>query len=188
VSAHSSQDVTQLLRAWNRGEKDALEKPGSLVYDELHRLARRYMAGERPGRTQQTTALLNEAYLRLVDSPDLGFKDRTCFFCACAQVMRRIWVDPARQRRALKCGADVHPFELEEPLLASREFGADLVALDALALVDPLRPKAVELRFFGGMSVQETAEVLKISAETVMHNWNLAKSWFQLRVEGGTCE
>ena len=189
MSTHSSHDVTQLLRAWSRGEADALERLACLVYDELHRLARRYMAGEQPGRTLQATALLNEAYLRLIDSPETNFKDRAYFFGACAQVMRRILVDSARQRQALKRGADVRPLELEDALVASPEGGPDLVALDnalhALAAIDPRRAKVVELRFFGGMSVQETAEVLDVSPETVMRDWKQAKNWLRSELKGG---
>lgn len=189
MSTHSSHDVTQLLRAWSRGEADALERLACLVYDELHRLARRYMAGEQPGRTLQATALLNEAYLRLIDSPETNFKDRAYFFGACAQVMRRILVDSARQRQALKRGADVRPLELEDALVASQESGPDLVALDnalhALAAIDPRRAKVVELRFFGGMSVQETAEALDVSPETVMRDWKQAKSWLRCELKGG---
>jgi len=189
VGTQSSHDVTQLLRAWGRGEADALERLACLLYDELHRLARRYMAGEQPGRTLQATALLNEAYLRLIDSPDNNFKDRAYFFGACAQMMRRILVDSARHRQAVKRGADVRPLELEDASVASQESGPDLVALDdalhALAALDPRRAKVVELRFFGGMSVQETAEALNVSAETVMRDWKLAKSWLRSELTGG---
>ena len=189
MSTYSSHDVTQLLRAWSRGEADALEKLACLVYDELHRLARRYMAGEQPGRTMQATALINEAYLRLVDSAETSFKDRAYFFGACAQVMRRILVDSARQRQALKRGADIRPLELEDALVGSQETGPNLVALDdalrALATVDSRRAKVVELRFFGGMSVQETAEALDVSPETVMRDWKQAKSWLRSELTGG---
>jgi RNA polymerase sigma-70 factor (ECF subfamily) len=166
-----------------------MDRLACLVYDELHRLARKYMAGERPGRTLQATALLNEAYLRLIDSPEANFKDRAYFFGACAQVMRRILVDSARQRQALKRGADVRPLELEDVLAASEESGPDLVALDdalqTLAAIDPRRAKVVELRFFGGMSVQETAEVLDVSPETVMRDWRQATSWLRCELKGG---
>jgi RNA polymerase sigma factor (TIGR02999 family) len=189
VSTHSSHDVTQLLRAWGRGEAGALERLACLLYDDLHRLARRYMAGEQPGRTLQPTALLNEAYLRLIDSPENSFKDRAYFFGACAQMMRRILVDSARHRQAMKRGADVRPLELEDALVSSQESGPDLVALDdalhALAALDPRRAKVVELRFFGGMSVQETAEALDVSSETVMRDWKLAKSWLRSELTGG---
>lgn len=147
------------------------------------------MAGERAGRTLETAALLNEAYLRLLDSPEAGSKDRTYFFGACAQLMGRILVDSARQRHALKRGANVRPLELEEALVASHSLGPDLVALDealdALAAVDPRRAKVVELRFFGGMSVQETAEILEVSVETVMRDWKLAKSSLRCELTRG---
>jgi RNA polymerase sigma-70 factor, ECF subfamily len=147
------------------------------------------MRHERSGHTLETGALLNEAYLRLVESPEAGFKDRAYFFGACAQLMRRILVDSARQRHALKRGADVRPLELEEALVASHQLGPDLVALDealeVLAAVDPRRAKVVELRFFGGMSNQETAEVLDVSTETVMRDWKLAKTWLRRELTRG---
>lgn len=147
------------------------------------------MAGEQPGRTLQPTALLNEAYLRLIDSSGNSFKDRAYFFGACAQMMRRILVDSARHRQAIKRGADVRPIELEDALAAAQQSGPDLVALDdalhALAAIDPRRAKVVELRFFGGLSVQETAEALDVSAETVMRDWKLAKSWLRSELTGG---
>lgn len=183
MSALPPHDVTQLLRAWSNGETDALERLVPLVYDELHRLARRYMGGERPGHTLQTTALLNEAYMRLINSAEAGFRDRAYFFGACAQVMRRILVDSARKRHALKREADVRPLEPEDVLAPASLLTPDLVALDdalkALAVIDPRRAKVVELRFFGGMTVAETAEVLSISDETVMRDWKLAKSWLR---------
>ena len=188
MSMHPSHGVTQILRAWGRGEAGALERLVPLVYEDLHRLARKYMASEQPGHTLQTTALLNEAYLKLADSPDAGFKDRAYFFGACAQVMRRILVDSARQRQSLKRGAGMRPCELEEGCVASPELDPNLVALDhaldALALLDPRRAKVVELRFFGGMSVQETAQALEISAETVMRDWKLPKSWLRCELTG----
>ncbi len=145
VGTHSSHDVTQLLQAWGRGEADALERLSCLLYGELHHLARRYMAGEQPGRTLQATALLNEAYLRLIESPGSNFKDRAYFFGACAQMMRRILVDSARHRQAMKRGADVRPLELDDALVASQESGPDLVAVDdalhALAATTPAARK-----------------------------------------------
>jgi RNA polymerase sigma-70 factor, ECF subfamily len=147
------------------------------------------MRHERSGHTLETGALLNEAYLRLVESPEAGFKDRAYFFGACAQLMRRILVDSARQRHALRRGADVRPLELEEALVASYQLGPDLVALDealeVLAAVDPRRAKVVELRFFGGMSNQETAEVLDVSTEPVMRDWKLAKTWLRRELTRG---
>jgi RNA polymerase sigma factor (TIGR02999 family) len=178
VPAH---EVTQFLQAWSEGDEQALGKLIPLVHKELRRLARRYMAGEAPGHTLQTTALVNEAYLRLVDVKKISWQNRAHFFGVSAQLMRRILVDLARSRRALKRGGNVYTLSLEEALIVSPERGADLVALDdtlkALASIDPRRSRVVELRFFGGLSVEEAAEVLKVSPETVMHDWKLAKAW-----------
>jgi RNA polymerase sigma factor (TIGR02999 family) len=179
----SAHQITRLLQAWSEGEQSALEHLIPLVYEELHRLAHHYMAGEQPGHTLQTTALLNEAYLRLVDSPKLSWQNRAHFFAVSAQVMRRILVDWARSRQALKRGGEARPLELEEALVVADAPGADLVALDdalkALAALDPRKSEVVEFRFFGGLSVEETAEVLKVSPETVMRDWKFAKSWLR---------
>ena len=179
----SAHEITRLLQAWGEGEQSALERLIPLVYQELHRLARHYMAGERSGHTLQTTALLNEAYLRLVDSPKLGWQNRAHFFAVSAQVMRRILVDWARSRQALKRGGEARPLELEEALVVADAPGPDLVALDdalkALAALDARKCEVVELRFFGGLSVEETAEVLKVSSETVLRDWKFAKSWLR---------
>jgi RNA polymerase sigma factor (TIGR02999 family) len=179
----SSQELTQLLQAWSGGEESALEKLVPLVYNELHRLARRYMARERPGQILQVTALVNEAYLRLVDSPQASWQNRAHFFAVCAQMMRRILVDRARSRGARKRGLGTPALELDEALLVAPGRGADLVALDdalnALAALDLRKGQVVELRFFGGLSVEETAEVLKVSKDTVMRDWKLAKSWLR---------
>ena len=179
----SPPEITQLLRAWSGGEPGALEKLMPVVYNELHRLAQRFMAHERPDHTLQTTALVNEAYLRLVDSQQASWQDRAHFFAMCAQLMRRILVDWSRSRRSLKRGGEVRPMALDEALAVSSERSADLVALDhglkALAAFDPRKSQVVELRFFGGLSVEETAEVLKVSAETVMGDWKLAKMWLR---------
>ena len=178
VPAH---EVTQLLRAWSDGDEQALGRLIPMVHKELHRLARRYMAGEAPGHTLQATALVNEAYLRLVDVKKVSWQNRAHFFGVSAQLMRRILVDLARSRRALKRGGNAYTLSLEEALIISPERGADLVALDdtlkALASIDLRRSRVVELRFFGGLSVEEAAEVLKVSPETVMHDWKLAKAW-----------
>jgi RNA polymerase sigma factor (TIGR02999 family) len=185
----SSHDVTQLLQAWSVGEQDALAKLTPLVYQELHRLAQRYMAQERPGQTLQATALVHEAYLRLVDVKKLNWQNRAQFFGVSAQFMRRILVDRARSRRSLKRGGDAQPVSFDEALVLSPEPGQDLVALDdalkTLATMDPRRSRVVELRFFGGLKVEETAEVLHVSPETVMHDWKLAKAWL-LRELGGS--
>jgi RNA polymerase sigma factor (TIGR02999 family) len=178
VPAH---EVTQLLQAWSDGDEQALGRLIPMVHKELHRLARRYMAGEAPGHTLQATALVNEAYLRLVDVKKVSWQNRAHFFGVSAQLMRRILVDLARSRRALKRGGNAYTLSLEEALIISPERGADLVALDdtlkALASIDLRRSRVVELRFFGGLSVEEAAEVLKVSPQTVMHDWKLAKAW-----------
>ncbi len=175
--------VTQLLQAWSEGEPGALDRLVPLVYQELHRLAQTYMAHERPGHILQTTALVNEAYLRLVDTTQSNWRNRAHFFAACSNLMRRILVDWARSRQALKRGGEAQPLHLEEALVVVSEPGADLVALDdavtALAVLDPRKAQVVEMRFFGGLSVEETAEVLKISPETVLRDWKFAKSWLR---------
>ena len=175
-----SQEITQLLLAWNEGDGQALDRLMPLVQDELHRLAHRYMAGERLGHPLQTTALINEAYLRLIDSSRVRWQNRAHFFAVSAQLMRRILVDVARARKKLKRGGDAIQVSLDEAMAISHEPGADLIALDealkTLAAFDERKSKVVELRFFGGLTVEETAEVLKVSAVTVMRDWGLAKS------------
>jgi RNA polymerase sigma-70 factor, ECF subfamily len=178
-----SEQITDLLRLWSDGDRGAIEKIMPLVYDELHRLAQRYMSRERPGHTLQTTALLNEAYLRLMDSALPNWEGRTQFFGVCAQVMRRVLVDWARSRGALKRGGDVRALEFSEALAAADEPDGDLVAVNdaliALEAIDPRKSQVVELRFFGGLSVKDTAEVLKVSPETVHRDWKFAKSWLK---------
>jgi RNA polymerase sigma factor (TIGR02999 family) len=174
-------EITQLLLAWGRGEQAALDRLTPLVYDELRRLAHRYMGRERPGHTLQTSALVNEVYLRLVDSSHVRWQNRVHFFAVSAQLMRRILVDFARGRNNLKRGGNVRQVSLDEALLVSHENSTDLVALDdalkALASLDARQSRVVELRFFGGLSVGETAEVLHISEGTVRRDWSLAKAW-----------
>ena len=176
-----SQEITQLLLAWNQGDEQALNRLMPLVHGELHRLAHRYMAGERPGHPLQTTALVHEAYLRLIDSSRVRWQNRAHFFAVSAQLMRRILVDVARARAQLKRGGDATQVSLDEAMEVPREPGADLIALDdaltTLAAFDERKSKVVELRFFGGMSVEETAEVLGVSPMTVMRDWGLAKVW-----------
>lgn len=189
MTSPSSQEVTQLLRAWSDGDKGALERLAPLVHKELHRLARRYMAGERPGHTLQVTALVNEAYLRLIDASQMRWQNRAHFFGVAAQLMRQILVDFARSRQSQKRGGEVIQVPLDEALVVTKEKEADLVALDdalkALAAIDPRRSRLVELRFFGGLSVEETAEVLKTSPRTVLREWSLAQAWLyrELRKE-----
>jgi RNA polymerase sigma-70 factor (ECF subfamily) len=180
----SRPQLTQLLRAWSEGDQSALEQLVPLVYEELHRLARSYLADERRGHTLQATALVNEAYLRLAGSGRADFQDRVHFFAVCARVMRRILLDWARSRRAQKRGSDVPELELQENLaVASSASGDNLVAIDdalkTLAAFDSRKSQVVELRFFGGLSIKDTAQVLKVSEETVRRDWNLAKSWLR---------
>lgn len=190
MTSPPSQEVTQLLRAWSNGDKGALERLAPLVHKELHRLARRYMAGERPGHTLQVTALVNEAYLRLIDASQMRWQNRAHFFGVAAQLMRQILVDFARSRESQKRGGEVIHIPLDEALVVSKEKEADLVALDdalkALATIDPRRSQLVELRFFGGLSVEETAEVLKTSPRTVLREWSLAQAWLYRELRQGT--
>ncbi|MGA2046157.1 MAG: sigma-70 family RNA polymerase sigma factor [Terracidiphilus sp.] len=179
----SAIQITQLLQSWSHGDEAAIDKLLPLVYDELHSMARRYMFNEKPGHTLQATALVNEAYLRLVNASGADWQNRTHFFAVSAQVMRRILVDWARSRHAAKRGDDVPALELDEALAVPLKTGTDIVAVDdalkALSLLDSRKSQIVELRFFGGLSVKETAEVLKVSEETVHRDWRLAKSWLR---------
>lgn len=177
----STHQVTQLLKAWSLGDQQALEKLTPLVYSQLHQIAQRYMAGERSGHTLQTTALVNEAYLRLVDCGRVKWQDRAHFFAISAQLMRRILVDFARSRGYLKRGGAAPHISLEEAPSVCGEPDVNLVALDdalkALAAVDERKSKVVELKFFGGLNAEETAEVLHVSRDTVIRDWRLAKIW-----------
>ena len=181
MSLPSPHEVTQLLLAWGQGDKSALDRLIPLVQSELRRLARHYMRRETPGHVLQTTALVNEAYLRLVDQRKVKWQNRAHFFGVSAQLMRRILVDFARARNNLKRGGKARQVSLDEALVVSGDRGTDLAALDdaltALAEIDPRQSKVVELRFFGGLSVQETAEVLEVSPDTVMRDWKVAKLW-----------
>lgn len=185
----STNEVSQLLNSWSTGDEQALERLVPLVYRELHRMARRYMASERPGHTLQTTALINEVYLRLVDSPQISWQNRAHFFAICAQLMRRILTDFARSRRYVKRGGAAFHVPFDEALFEGRGPPADIVALDdalkALAVTDERKSRVVELRFFGGLSVPETAEVLKVSSETVMRDWKVAKVWLLRELSEG---
>jgi RNA polymerase sigma-70 factor, ECF subfamily len=177
----STHEVTQLLKAWTSGDEQALEKLTPLVYEQLHRVAQRCMAGERSGHTLQTTALVNEVYLRLVGCGQINWQDRANFFAVSAQFMRRILIDFARSRGFQKrCGGVPH-LSLEEAPSVCCEPDTNLVALDdalrALAAPDERKSKVVELRFFGGLSVEETAEVLKVSRATIVRDWDFAKVW-----------
>jgi RNA polymerase sigma factor (TIGR02999 family) len=183
--------VSGLLRAWGDGDRSALDRLTAIVYDELYRLARRYMRGERPGHSLQTSALVNEAYMRLVDYKGMQWQNRAYFFAVSAQLMRRILVEHAR-RHNLKRGGGVQHVSLEETAVVGGDRPADLVALDdamdALARLDPRKVQVVEMRFFGGLSVEETAEVLKVSPVTVLRDWSTAKAWLYRELTGGTTD
>lgn len=181
-------EVTGLLLSWGQGDEAALERLVPLVQQELHRIARRYMAGERAGHTLQATALVNEAYLRLVDTRDVAWQDRAHFLAVAARVMRRILVDHARARVSQKRGGDVARVTFDEALVVTSEPAQDFLALDealdALAVFAERKSRVIELRFFGGLSVEETAAVLKVSRDTVMRDWRLAKAWLQREMRG----
>ncbi len=182
-----SAEITRLLKAWGRGDADALDRLTALVYQQLHRMARRYMRYERPGHTLQPTALVNEAFVRLVDTQDLDWTGRAHFFAVCARVMRRILVDAARSREAAKRGGRADRAEHTAAIDFDRlpmpvsEMSAQVCALDEalnrLAALDPRRARVIELRFFGGLTVEETGQVLQISPQTVMRDWRLARAW-----------
>ncbi|HET9712952.1 MAG TPA: sigma-70 family RNA polymerase sigma factor [Pyrinomonadaceae bacterium] len=177
----SHKNVTDLLNDWGKGDQEAFKTLMPLVYDELHRLANRYLRHERPGHTLQTTALVHEAYLKLVDETNTSWQSRTQFFAAAAQVMRHILVDYARSRKALKRGGDHYRCSLDESVISTEEKDPDLLtlneALDSLAAIDPQQSRVVELRVFGGLTVEETAEALGISPRTVKREWSMAKAW-----------
>lgn len=181
MRTHSPKDITRLLVAWSEGDESALADLTPLVYEELHRLAHHYMSHEREGHTLQSTALVNEAYIRLIDWKNVRWQNRAHFFAVSAQLMRRILVDFARTRGYQKRGGGLHPVPLDDAAVVATDKGADMVALDealrSLAELDARQSKIVELRFFGGLSIEETAEVLKISAGTVRRDWSMARAW-----------
>lgn len=186
----SDHDVTLLLKAWSDGEQAALDRLAPLVYAELGRLAHKFMAGERDGHTLETAALVNEAFMRLVDWKNVRWQNRAHFFGVSAQMMRRILTDYARSRGSRKRGDGIEPLSLDENLVFSEERSAELVALDEaltqLERVDPRLTRVVELRFFVGLTVEETAEVLKVSPFTVHRDWRFARAWLSshIRTEG----
>jgi RNA polymerase sigma factor (TIGR02999 family) len=185
----SPHEVTQLLQSWSDGDQAALDKLVPLVHQELHRLATHYMSGERPGHTLQTTDLVNEAYIRLVEWKHVRWQNRAHFFGVAAQIMRRILVDFARSRNYAKRGGEGRRVSLAEAAVVPADRGADFIALDdaleSLATIDARKSRIIELRFFGGLSVEETAEVLKISPRTVMRDWSLAQAWLFRELSGG---
>ncbi len=177
----SQHEVTELLRRWRSGDEEALDMLTPLVYDELHRLAHRHLNRERPDHTLQTTALVNEAYLRLVEQSDVDWESRAHFFAVSAQVMRHILVDYARRHAAAKRGGEFQKVTLDGEAIVSRERAAELVALDeamqALHEIHPRRSKVVELRYFGGLNNKDASEVLKVSETTIERDWRFAKAW-----------
>jgi RNA polymerase sigma-70 factor, ECF subfamily len=187
-----SSEITQLLHDWRGGDHLALERLTPAVYEELHRMAKHYMARERDGHTLQTTALINEVYLRLVKVKEVQWQDRAHFFAVSAQMMRRILTDFARSHGYQKRGAGAQHVPLEEAFTITSEPAVDLVALEdaltQLGATDARKSKVVELRFFGGMTVDETAQVLQISPETVMRDWSLARAWLQRELDGGASD
>ncbi len=189
VNPPPSGNITELLRAWGDGDQAALKHLTPMVYDELHRIAHGYMSRENEGHTLQTTALINEAYLRLVDFRGVRWQDRAHFFAISAQLMRRILIDFARSRGSQKRGGGAFQMSLDEAPSVCNQPVTDVMALDdalkALACVDERKSKVVELRFFGGLSTEETAEVLRISVETVMRDWKFAKVWLLREMNEG---
>lgn len=188
LQAQSSKQITQLLIAWSEGDDSALGRLAPLIESELHRLAHHYMRRERPGHLLQTSALVNEAYLRLIDWKKVRWQNRAHFFGVAAQMMRRILVDFARDRQSLKYGGGKLQVSLSEAASFVVQRDTDLVALDealtALTKIDPRKVRVVEMRFFAGLSVEEVADVLKVSKETVMRDWRLAKVWLLRELEG----
>jgi RNA polymerase sigma factor (TIGR02999 family) len=189
----SSHEITQLLRAWSEGDDQALAKLTPLVYTELHRMAHRYMRQEKSNHTLQTTALINEAYVRLIDWKNVRWQNRAHFFGIAARLMRRILVDFARSRNYAKRGGGARvTVSLDEAAAVSRDRAREILALDealqSLAVIDPRKSQIVELRFFGGLSLEETAEVLRVSSRTVLREWDLAKAWLnrELNAEKAT--
>lgn len=174
-------DVTKLLDAWSDGDGEALQELMPLVYDELHQMAKRYMNSQPSGHTLQTTALIHEAYLKLTDNREKRFQNRAHFFAVAAQAMRHILVDHARSRQSDKRGGGQQVISLENAPMVSIERASEIIALDDalknLFAVDERKGRVVELRYFGGLSVEETGEVLKVSPETVMRDWRFAKTW-----------
>jgi RNA polymerase sigma-70 factor, ECF subfamily len=184
----ASQHVTELLNSWSNGDQAARDQLMALVYEELHRLAHQYMKRERPGHTLQTSALVNEAFVKLVDQRNVHWQNRAHFFGIAAQLMRRILVDHARSRQAAKRGGSSRPLSLDNDSIMSNERSTEVIALDealsALAKLDERKSRIVELRFFGGLSIDETAEVISASPGTVMRDWTLAKAWLRREITG----
>ena len=189
MTALSQIGVTELLVDWSKGDQEALNKLIPLVYGELHKLASRYLRRERPDHTLQTTALVHEAYLKLVDQKDANWQNRVQFFAVASQLMRRILVDYARRHRASKRGGSYYKITLDEALVSSGDKDAELLALDEaldrLAAIDPRQSRVAELRIFGGLTLEETARALDISPRTVRREWSMAKAWLRKEIKKG---
>ena len=187
MSTYSGENVTELLVAWSQGDQAALDRLTPLVYNELHRLARCYMRRESPGHTLQTSALVNEAYLRLVDQRDVRWRNRSHFFGIAAQMMRRILVDHARSHGRAKRGGDAHRLSLDATVIMSKERFVDLVAIDEalskLAKLDLQKSRIVEMKFFGGLNTDEVAECMHVSSRTIEREWRKAKAWLKAALE-----
>ena len=181
VTPASTGDITRLLEAWGAGDDQALQRLTPLVYAELHRLAHHYMAAEQSGQLLQTTALVHEVYLRLIDVENVDWQNRAHFYGLCARLMRRILIDFARSRNYQKRGGRIPHVELEEAATVTAVVGSEVLAVDdalkQLAALDARKSEVVELRFFGGLTVEETAAALHVSSETVMRDWKMAKAW-----------
>lgn len=188
----SPSEVTRMLLDWSNGDKAALDKLVPVVYEELRRLASYYMRRERPGHTLQTSALVNEAYMRLVDYRQMQWQSRAHFFAVAAQAMRRVLVDHARKQRFAKRGGGAVKVSLDESLAVSQKQAADLIALDdaltGLEAIDARKCRIVELRFIGGLNIEETAEVLDISPATVQREWRAAKAWLYRAIKEGNAD
>jgi RNA polymerase sigma factor (TIGR02999 family) len=187
-NSSGKKDITMLLQAWNKGDASALDQLTPLIYNELQRLARRYMAREQPGNTLETGAVLNEAFMRLIRWKAASWENRAHFYGLAAKIMRRVLVDHARSRGYQKRGGALRPVSLDEALVISAEQAPDLVllneALERLEVMDPRKSKVVELRFFAGLSNEETAAILQVSAFTVIRDWNFAKAWLHRELVG----
>jgi RNA polymerase sigma factor (TIGR02999 family) len=181
MTVEHPEEITRLLAAWSKGDEEALNRLIPVVYPELRRIARQHLRRQSPDHTLESAALANEAYLRLIRAQGIQCENRTHFFALCAQMIRRILVDHARKRRYAKRGGDAERIPLEEAVLGTRAQGVEVLALDdaliSLSKVDPRKGRVVELRYFGGLTVEETAGILQISPETVMRDWKMAKAW-----------
>jgi RNA polymerase sigma factor (TIGR02999 family) len=192
MAAEGSQDITELLRAWGSGDEHALSDLMPIVYPELRRVARKHLARGFPDQTLESAALVNEAYMKLIRAHGIRCENRLQFFALCAQIIRRILVDHARNRRYAKRGGGAMQIPLDEALVGARAEGVEVLALNealtSLSMVDPRKGRVVELRYFGGLSVEETAEILRISPETAKRDWKMAKAWLLRELSGGRRE